>query len=716
MSRYKAIISAAPDFAYALCTSKIKDEELDGIDLSTLANRLQRRRAHRSERHQKVHGAVCADGVSKPKAMTPGYGLAEAGLAVSFSHPLGRLASRNSMRRSFPTRGGPTPGPGRRIVSVGKAGAWTRSSRCTTTEGREVAPGTVGTIMVQGPSVTPGYYNDPELSQPHHPERLARHRRPRLHPRRRSACVGAPERPDHHPRAEHAPQQIEHLVAGVDGLRIASIAAVGCPSTARANSWSCSPSAMPPPPGRMKTSRRTCASASPAAAIDSARHPHRGVGYASADGVGQAAPVGSAAPVSGGTLAAPHKVERPVDGERDWKVTDCVGQGVAEQAREERGGSVKKLILRTAFDVRGPHVASLPHLRPHRRAIRTACRRADRSIASACRRRPNTTAFSSSGRTAFRMPARRSRFPRISCASTAICLPDLVNGLGFGFATNSYSKTGLAILEGKADILDLVDIFAHQKGAPRRSTSSARRRAASSPRSSVEQSPDVFSAGVGRVRTGRQLPVSDQLLRRRARDVRIFLPGLIPGDPFNPDPSSRRELARLSTSRSSSRSSSIRRTAASSISGRRVAKLPFVETDYLNTGRGVGRGRAALHASSTSTTPPTTLGGFPFDNRSRWYSGSDNDLLLNICRSAHRGDPAARRRDEHVVRHDRCPHSGRSSRCTRCGPAGAVLSRSALHAEDDGVGVVSDASPQHLRSIASSTATSRRTSGSLASR
>ena len=46
------------------------------------------------------------------------------------------------------------------------------------------------------------------------------------------------------------------------------------------------------------------------------------------------------------------------------------------------------------------------------------------------------------------------------------CIPDLVNALGFGFATNSYSKTGLAVLEGKADIRDLVDIYAAQKGRP----------------------------------------------------------------------------------------------------------------------------------------------------------------------------------------------------------------------------------------------------------
>src|SRR5262245_31448692 len=29
------------------------------------------------------------------------------------------------------------------------------------------------------------------------------------------------------------------------------------------------------------------------------------------------------------------------------------------------------------------------------------------------------------------------------------CIPEIVNSLGFGFATNSYSKTGLAIVQGK---------------------------------------------------------------------------------------------------------------------------------------------------------------------------------------------------------------------------------------------------------------------------
>ena len=56
--------------------------------------------------------------------------------------------------------------------------------------------------------------------------------------------------------------------------------------------------------------------------------------------------------------------------------------------------------------------------------------------------------------------------PEDQLCISGFCIPDLVNALGFGFATNSYRKTGLAVLEGKADIRNLVDIYAARKGRP----------------------------------------------------------------------------------------------------------------------------------------------------------------------------------------------------------------------------------------------------------
>lgn len=51
------------------------------------------------------------------------------------------------------------------------------------------------------------------------------------------------------------------------------------------------------------------------------------------------------------------------------------------------------------------------------------------------------------------------RIPEEQICIGDICLHEIINGLGFGFATNSYSKTGLAVLQGKDDILDLVNIY-----------------------------------------------------------------------------------------------------------------------------------------------------------------------------------------------------------------------------------------------------------------
>ncbi|MGA9535770.1 MAG: hypothetical protein WBR24_07660 [Desulfobacterales bacterium] len=41
----------------------------------------------------------------------------------------------------------------------------------------------------------------------------------------------------------------------------------------------------------------------------------------------------------------------------------------------------------------------------------------------------------------------------------SISIPDIITSFGYGFATNSYSKTGLAVVQGQEDIVDLVSIY-----------------------------------------------------------------------------------------------------------------------------------------------------------------------------------------------------------------------------------------------------------------
>ncbi len=193
-------------------------------------------------------------------------------------------------------------------------------------------------------------------------------------------------------------------------------------------------------------------------------------------------------------------------------------------------------------------------------------RRAALCIASACRRRISTTACSSSGRTVFRTPARRSQIPEDQLCLDGICIPDIVNQLGFGFATNSYSKTGLAILEGKADILDLVNIYAAQKGAPSKVYLVGASEGGIITALSLEQSPSVFSAGLAACGPLGNFPYQINYFGDARATFEYFFPGVDSRRCSIPIPRSSPTGA-LTTTPTSNRSCSIRRIAANSISG-----------------------------------------------------------------------------------------------------------------------------------------------------
>lgn len=83
------------------------------------------------------------------------------------------------------------------------------------------------------------------------------------------------------------------------------------------------------------------------------------------------------------------------------------------------------------------------------------------------------------------------------CAVEGLCLNDIANALGFAFATNSYSVNGLAVREGIADLLDLVDIFTAETGlAPNNVILIGASMGGLITALSVEQYPDVYAGGM----------------------------------------------------------------------------------------------------------------------------------------------------------------------------------------------------------------------------
>jgi pimeloyl-ACP methyl ester carboxylesterase len=208
------------------------------------------------------------------------------------------------------------------------------------------------------------------------------------------------------------------------------------------------------------------------------------------------------------------------------------------------------------------------------------------------------------------------------------CLPQIVNGLGFAFATNSYSKTGLAVVQGKADILDLVNIFTAQHGRPRKVYLIGASEGGLITALNVEQHPKVFSAGVAACGPVGDFPLQIGYFGDARATFEYFFPGLIPGDPFRPDPG----LVRMwpdyyqRVVRPFVFDPAKRRKLDQWVA---VAKLPFDASNYLASVELSVRD-ALRYSVVNLNDAAATLGGFPFDNRVRWYSGSDNDILLNI--------------------------------------------------------------------------------------
>jgi acyl-CoA synthetase (AMP-forming)/AMP-acid ligase II len=225
LSRYRAVISPAPDFAYGLCLARVKDEDMEGVDLS--------------------HWKLALDGAEpidpgvldrftqrfarwgfRAEALTPVYGLAEAGLAVTFADPWSPPRVTEFDRARLSERGEASPGTGRRLPSVGRplpgVQVEIRDER-----GRRMEEDRVGRVMIKGPSVTTAYYNDPELTA-----QTVRHgwldtgdlgffHQGELYVSGRVKDLIIIR------GRNYAPQEIEALAAGIPGVRTGCVAAVG---------------------------------------------------------------------------------------------------------------------------------------------------------------------------------------------------------------------------------------------------------------------------------------------------------------------------------------------------------------------------------------------------------------------------------------------------------------------------------------------------------
>jgi fatty-acyl-CoA synthase len=162
LSRHRAVISPAPNFAYALATGRITDDELVGVDLSAWQFALNGAEAV-SPKHLRAFQARFAAWGLAENALCPVYGLAEASLAVTFSSP-NLPFTAHYFDRTVLAQGQAVLTEERGSSAVELASVGTAlpgfSVEVRGIDGKRVVDGMVGNLWVTGPSLLSGYVND----------------------------------------------------------------------------------------------------------------------------------------------------------------------------------------------------------------------------------------------------------------------------------------------------------------------------------------------------------------------------------------------------------------------------------------------------------------------------------------------------------------------------------------------------------------------------
>ncbi|HWT48027.1 MAG TPA: AMP-binding protein, partial [Mycobacterium sp.] len=158
----RATMSAGPNFAYELCLTKVRDAEIEGLDLSSwrLAyNGAEPVSAATIERF----GDRFAPYGFRREAMTPVYGLAESSVGLAFP-PLGRGPLIDRIRRdAFVRSGRAEPAkPGERDLRFVACGQPLpgHEIRVVDAAGNELGDRREGRVEFRGPSATAGYFNN----------------------------------------------------------------------------------------------------------------------------------------------------------------------------------------------------------------------------------------------------------------------------------------------------------------------------------------------------------------------------------------------------------------------------------------------------------------------------------------------------------------------------------------------------------------------------
>ncbi|MEW9533731.1 fatty acyl-AMP ligase [Microbispora sp. NPDC049125] len=165
ISYFRGTISAAPNFAYRLCATRLSDAALKDLDLSSWRAALNGAEVVDAPTVRAWQERMRPYGLH-PRSMVPCYGMAEIGLAATFADPGSPVRTRRvdhgflrASGRAVDAREGDVPVL--ELVSCGPPLPGVEV-RITGEDGRPLPGRTEGDIRLRTSSAMNGYYGDPE--------------------------------------------------------------------------------------------------------------------------------------------------------------------------------------------------------------------------------------------------------------------------------------------------------------------------------------------------------------------------------------------------------------------------------------------------------------------------------------------------------------------------------------------------------------------------
>ncbi|MFZ5594620.1 MAG: AMP-binding protein [Pseudomonadota bacterium] len=166
--RHRGTLSAAPNFAYELCLRKIAEGDLEGLDLGSWRMAFNGAEPVSPDTLVNFQHRFARYGL-RPEAIAPVYGLAEASVGLAFPPP-GRGPIIDRIKREpFMTRGQAIPAgedeaDALRFAACGRVLPG-HMIRIVDAAGHELGEREEGRLEFRGPSVTSGYYRNPEQTR-----------------------------------------------------------------------------------------------------------------------------------------------------------------------------------------------------------------------------------------------------------------------------------------------------------------------------------------------------------------------------------------------------------------------------------------------------------------------------------------------------------------------------------------------------------------------